>query len=79
MRIKQGLIALTCASALLSGCATTGNSASISQDALCMLATTAGGAGVAGAINGESAGYAGGAIIGGIIGYYMCDDIDSSK
>jgi len=44
-----------------------------------MLATTAGGAGVGGAINGESAGYAGGAIIGGIIGYYMCDDIDSSK
>lgn len=74
MNIKYRLLALLCATTLASGCATTGGGDFINEQGLCFLATTATGTAVGAAVENDPGPMAIGAIVGGLIGHYMCDD-----
>jgi len=73
MKTKLPLIALICVSSFISGCAINGDQL-VAKDAVCFLAATAAGTGVAAAINSDVEVLAGGMLVGGLIGYHFCGD-----
>ena len=71
---KYPLIALICITSFISGCATTGGSPKVTKEALCFLAYTAAGTGVATGVDTSKASMAVGALVGGALGYAFCGD-----
>lgn len=75
MKSKFTLIALICITSFMSGCATTGGSdSSITKEGICFLAMSATGAGAGALASNNKAAIGGGAILGGLVGYYLCQD-----
>lgn len=72
MNIKLRLLGLVCATTLASGCATTGGGEFINAQGLCFLAATMTGAAAGAVAENEAAPIAAGAVIGGIVGHFMC-------
>lgn len=74
MHIKYRLLALLCATALASGCASNGGTVSVSKEALCFLTSTVAGTGAGMAINNEPEAGAIGMVVGGAVGYFLCSE-----